>query len=250
MMWEYSLCFDNEKDSENFVDKIRPFIKETKGVVISIFLQDAYKVLVAVPIEKREQAMSLLKENLAEMILINYKKEYIMSKLNFEVDHSVNMRVFLQTLICFDSDVDKQIIVESLNFDKSIYLNSFINFRLKFLKNKWDELVTLANDNIMYLLSEDSFVELIKFLISNLEYRCYAVNIFSKQNCYLLCDMEGKVINDFLLDKNIVYDDNKLLTSLIALNPEKIIIHCNSFLKENLLKNLYNVFANRIEICK
>ncbi len=249
-MWEYSLCFDNEKDSENFVDKIRPFIKETKGVVISIFLQDAYKVLVAVPIEKREQAMSLLKENLAEMILINYKKEYIMSKLNFEVDHSVNMRVFLQTLICFDSDVDKQIIVESLNFDKSIYLNSFINFRLKFLKNKWDELVTLANDNIMYLLSEDSFVELIKFLISNLEYRCYAVNIFSKQNCYLLCDMEGKVINDFLLDKNIVYDDNKLLTSLIALNPEKIIIHCNSFLKENLLKNLYNFFSNRIEICK
>lgn len=249
-MWEYSLCFDNEIDSENFIDKIRPFIKETKGVVVSIFLQDTHKVLVAVPIEKKEQAMSLLKENLAEMILTNFKKEYIMSKLNFEVDHSVNMRVFLQTLICFDSDVDKQIIMESLNFDKSIYLNSFINFRLKFLKNKWDELVTLANDNIMYLLSEDSFVELIKFLISNLDYRCYAVNIFSKQNCYLLCDMEGKVINDFLLDKNIVYDDNKLLTSLIALNPEKIIIHCNSFLKENLLKNLYNFFSNRIEICK
>lgn len=249
-MWEYSLCFDNEIDSENFIDKIRPFIKETKGVVVSIFLQDTHKVLVAVPIEKKEQAMSLLKENLAEMILTNFKKEYIMSKLNFEVDHSVNMRVFLQTLICFDSDVDKQIIMESLNFDKSIYLNSFINFRLKFLKNKWDELVTLANDNIMYLLSEDSFVELIKFLISNLDYRCYAVNIFSKQNCYLLCDMEGKVINDFLLDKNIVYDDNKLLTSLIALNPEKIIIHCNSFLKENLLKNLYNIFSNRIEICK
>lgn len=249
-MWEYSLCFDNEIDSENFIDKIRPFIKKTKGVVVSIFLQDTHKVLVAVPIEKKEQAMSLLKENLAEMILTNFKKEYIMSKLNFEVDHSVNMRVFLQTLICFDSDVDKQIIMESLNFDKSIYLNSFINFRLKFLKNKWDELVTLANDNIMYLLSEDSFVELIKFLISNLDYRCYAVNIFSKQNCYLLCDMEGKVINDFLLDKNIVYDDNKLLTSLIALNPEKIIIHCNSFLKENLLKNLYNFFSNRIEICK
>lgn len=249
-MWEYSLCFDNEIDSENFIDKIRPFIKETKGVVVSIFLQDTHKVLVAVPIEKKEQAMSLLKENLAEMILTYYKKEYIMSKLNFEVDHSVNMHVFLQTLICFDSDVDKQIIIGDLNFDKSIYLNSYINFRLKFLKNKWDELVTLANDNIMYLLSEDSFVELIKFLISNLDYRCYAVNIFSKQNCYLLCDMEGKVINDFLLDKNIVYDDNKLLTSLIALNPEKIIIHCNSFLKENLLKNLYNFFSNRIEICK
>lgn len=249
-MWEYCLCFDNQLESKIFVEKIKPFIRKIKGVVVSIFLQDTHKVLVAVPIEKKEYTTNFLKENLAEIILTNYKKDYILSRLSFEVNHSINMNVFLQTLVCFDSDMDKQIILESLNFDKSIYFGSFINFRLKFLKNKWDELITLANDNIMYLLSEDSFVELIKFLISNLDYRCYAVNVFSKKNCYLLCDMEGKVIKDFLLDKNIVYDDNKLLTSLIALNPEKIIIHCGTILKENLLKNLYNFFSNRIEICK
>ncbi len=249
-MWEYCLCFDSENESKIFVDKIKPFIKNIKGVVVSIFLQETYKVLVAVPRDKMERTTSFLKENLAEMILTIYKKDYILSRLSFEIDSSVNMHIFLQTLVCFDSEMDKQIIMESLNFEKSIYFGSFINFRLKFLKTKWDELVTLANDNIMYLLSEDSFVELIKFLISNLDYRCYAVNIFTKKDCYLLCDMEGKVIKDFLLDKNIVYDDNKLLTSLIALNPEKIIIHCDSFLKENLLKNLYNFFSNRIEICK
>ncbi len=249
-MWEYCFCFDNSKDSTTFVDKIKTFIKQIKGVVVSIFLREVYKVLVAVPIEKKEDATCFIKETLAEIILINYKREYILSRLSFEIDHSINMHVFLQTLVCFDSEMDKQIILESLDFEKSIYFGSFINFRLRFLKSKWDELITLANDNIMYLLSEDSFVELIKFLISNLDYRCYAVNIFSKKNCYLLCDMEGKVIKDFLLDKNIVYDDSKLLTSLIALNPEKIIIHCDSLLKENLLKNLYNFFSNRIEICK
>ena len=102
----------------------------------------------------------------------------------------------------------------------------------------------------MYLLSRDSFLELIKFLISNLENRQYVVNIFSKENCYLLCDVEGNSIKDFLLEKNIIYDDSSLLTSLVALNPQKIIIHCNSFIKDRLLKNLYEIFSNRIEIKK
>lgn len=249
-MWEFCICFDKEIDSQDFVKKITKYIKENKGIVVSIFLHEVYKVLVAVPSEIKDKITMYLQEKLAEIILTNYKKDYILNRLNFEKSATTNMKVFLQTLVCFDSDIDKQIIVERMNLSKNFYLKSFIDFKLNVLKTKWQELITLANDNIMYLLSDDSFVELIKFLISNLEHRCYAVNIFSKQNCYLLCDLEGKVINDFLIDKNIFYDDNKLLTSLIALNPEKIIIHTNNTLKDNLLKNLYNFFSNRIEICK
>ena len=90
----------------------------------------------------------------------------------------------------------------------------------------------------------------LKFLISNLEYRCYAVNVFPKNNCYLLCDTQGNCINDFLIDKNIIYDDNNLLTSLIALNPEKIIFHCNSNVRDNIINSLFQYFSNRIVICK
>lgn len=249
-MWEFCICFDNEIDSQDFVDKILGHIKECKGIVVSVFMDEVYKVLVAVPSEVKDKMSKFLQEKLAEIVLTNYKKRYILNRLNFEKTPSTNMKVFLQALICFDSDIDKQIIVEQMKLTKNFYFKSFIDFKLKILKNKWQELVTLANDNIMYLISDDSFVELIKFLISNLEHRCYAVNIFSKRGCYLICDLEGKIINDFLIEKNIVYDDNKLLTTLIALNPEKIIIHSNNHLKDNLLKNLYNFFSNRIEICK
>ena len=121
---------------------------------------------------------------------------------------------------------------------------------LKFLKKKWEELVSLANENVMYFLSEDSLLELIKFLISNLEHRCYAVNVFSKSDCYFLCDLQGKRIDDFMLEKQGIYEDGNLLTILVALNPEKIIVHCNKFVKDKLLRNLFSLFPNRIEICK
>lgn len=249
-MWEYCICFDNEIQAKIFVEKIFAFIKNNKGIVVNVFSCQNYKVLIAVPFEFKKRVAIFLCEKLAEIILTIYKKEYILKGLKFDKPKTTIMNVFLQTLFCFDSDIDKQIILERIKLNDKFYLGSFIDFRLKFLKCKWNELINLANDNIMYVINDESFLELIKFLISNLEHRVYAVNIFSKENCYLLCDIEGKVINDFLLDKNIVYDDGKLLTSLIALNPEKIILHCNNSLKDNLINNLYNLFSNRIEICK
>ena len=249
-MWEFCIAFDDETQAQNFRKSIISDIKSLQGVVTVLVSITFAKVLIAVPNDVKTKAKEILIEKIAENILLYNKKRYILSKLNFDITHSTSMQVFLKALVVFDSDTDKEIIIERLDLQNDIVVKSFVDFRLTFLKRKWDELVSLANDNAMYLVSEDTFGELIKFLISNLEYRCYAVNVFSKKNCYLLCDTQGKVINDFLIERNIVYDDNMLITSLIALNPEKIIVHCNSFVKDKLLKTLYEYFSNRLEVCK
>jgi len=249
-MWEFCFYFDNEFDADVFEKKVNSFVQNFGGIVANVFSQDYFKVLVAIPFEKKRETTKFFKEKLAETILTNYKKDYILKSLNFEKIQTENISVFMQALICFDSEIDKQIILERLNMRSDFYLTSFVSFKLKFLKEKWNELITLANDNMIYLLNEDSCVELIKFLISNLEHRYYAVNIFLKDDCYLLCDMQGKVIEDFLIEKHIVYDDRNLINSLVALNPEKIIVHCNKILKDKLIKNLFNFFPSQIEICK
>ena len=46
---------------------------------------------------------------------------------------------------------------------------------------------------------------------------------------------------------NIVYDDVNLLTSLIALNPEKIIVHCNSDTQEKTIQVLHRNLARNLE---
>lgn len=249
-MWEYCIAFNNKNEAQLFKDCVCNTIKLNDGVVTILFSENFAKVLIAVPNKNINKITKYLTEKIAESILLNYKKEFILSRLSFSFNQKINMQVFLKALIVFDSDTDKEIIIQRLNLNHDIVIKSFIDFKLKFLKKKWLELVDLANDNAMYLVSEDTFNELIKFLISNLEYRCYAVNVFSKNNCFLLCDTQGKVISDFLVDKNIVYDDVNLLTSLIALNPEKIIVHCNSDTQEKTINKLFQYFSNRLEICK
>lgn len=249
-MWEYCISFEDKNSAEIFKNSIFNNIKSHGGIITSLNDNCFYKVLIALPIIERFKVHNAIKEKIAETILLCIKSEYILSRLEFEINNTPSMQIFLKALIVFDSDTDKDIIVERLNFDSNLVVKSFVNFRLTFLKRKWNELVSLANDNAMYLLSQDSFNELIKFLISNLEYRCYEVNVFLKQDCYLLCDMKGEVVKDFLIDKNIMYDDSKLLTNLVALNPEKIIVHGSKNLKDKLLVTLYEYFSNRIELCK
>lgn len=249
-MWEVSICFESAKMAEYFASKINLVIKSCKGISACITLNGQNCVLVAVPKDKEEFAREFVKQKIAECILFFYKKDYIVSKLNFEKPKTTYMNVFLQTLVCFDGEADKHFIEQCLDFDDRIFVDAVVAFKLKFLKKKWEELVSLANENVMYFLSEDSLLELIKFLISNLEHRCYAVNVFSKSDCYFLCDLQGKRIDDFMLEKQGIYEDGSLLSTLVALNPEKIIVHCNKFVKDKLLRNLFSLFPNRIEICK
>ena len=249
-MWEVSICFESPKMAEYFASKINMVIKSCKGISACITLNGQNCVLIAVPKDKEEFAREFVKQKIAECILFFYKKDYIVSKLNFEKPKTTYMNVFLQTLVCFDGEADKHFIEQCLDFDDRIFVDAVVAFKLKFLKKKWEELVSLANENVMYFLSEDSLLELIKFLISNLEHRCYAVNVFSKSDCYFLCDLQGKRIDDFMLEKQGIYEDGSLLSTLVALNPEKIIVHCNKFVKDKLLRKLFSLFPNRIEICK
>ncbi|MBQ3047409.1 MAG: hypothetical protein IJD48_00135 [Clostridia bacterium] len=249
-MWEFCVAFDNKTEAIAFKNAIYSTIKIYGGLTTILSTKGYFKVLIATPTQFLNRIKSYLKEKIAESILLNYKKNYILKNLNFCISTNINMQVFLKAIIVFDSDTDKDIIVQKLNFKSCLMVKSFIDFQLKFLKKKWQELVDLANDNAMYLVSEDTFNELIKFIISNLEYRYYIVNIFSKKDCYMLCDTKGEVISDFLIEKSIVYDDSNLLTTLIALNPEKIVIHCNNNVKDKTINALFQYFSNRLEICK
>lgn len=233
-----------------FKDSVYKFVKTHGGIITILNAFPFIKILIAMPVAQKNSFNNLIKEKIAETILIHFKKDYILSRLDFNFEPTPNMQIFLKALVVFDSDTDKAIITKRLDFENNLVVNSFIHFKLSFLKRKWDELVSLANDNVLYLLSQDSFSELIKFLISNLEYRYYAVNIFSKQDCYLLCDTKGEAIKDFLIEKSVLHDDSALLVNLVALNPEKIIIHNSVFLKDKLLKTLYEFFSNRVEISK
>lgn len=159
-------------------------------------------------------------------------------------------------MIAFDRETDKYLIAHNLKIEKDIYLDSFYNFRLKSLKNKWSELIKLANENASYLLCNDTFIDLLKFLIENIEISNALVNVVKKQESFFICDEKFNQINTkdegLCLLKNYGKPQNEaeidLITSLIALSPKRINVYCDKNENNSTLSLISQLFGHRVSI--
>jgi len=253
-MWEYFITapINKVKCLTAIYDNLEEKIKELNGVITLSVNDHTAKLNIGVGNKNKSSIKGSIINQIAGVIIAKYKPDYLKSNFNFKVNDDINMQAFLKALVVFDSDIDKQIIVrELMTCNKGVVLDSFFNFRLNILKIKWKDLINLANDNIMYLMTSDTFIELLKFLISNLDYRISEVNIFFSNSGYQLKDSTGKDIND---NDNYLTDckDCKeafLITTLISLSPQKIKLHCKTDFKSQTLNLLFSLFNDRIEIC-
>jgi len=119
---------------------------------------------------------------------------------------------------------------------KNIVLESFFYFQLLPLKEKWKELAGIANENGTYLLSEDSFIELLKFLIDNIEFLSDEVIIEVEKDNIKILD-----INENPIAEKEQISDFDLVDYLFKSSPRKI-----NWSGEKRLLFLEKIFAKRI----
>ena len=154
----------------------------------------------------------------------------------------MSMMAFKKALINFDRETDFYLISKNLEFMQNLHLDSFYNFKLKSLREKWAELISLANENGDYLVSNDAFFDLLKFLIDNLEVCEDEISVFEDENGYFIkasgSDEEGECRS--LSKENLV-------TRLIELSPKKINLFCRS--DDNTAGFLSKIFEERVNIC-
>lgn len=251
-MWEYTITLPKVSKAKltNLHQDLSKQCKQFAGVATIINFNQSQQILLACPLYNKNLLKPKVIEILANFILLHFKYDYLVSNFKFKVSNDINIKAFIKALVVFDSDVDKEIIKHHLKRYANIDLNSFYYFKLKPLRIKWNELVNLANDNFGYLMSTDTFVELLKFIISNLDYRTKEVNISFKDNAYELSGLNGEPIDDVLLGDTTDYGDSFLITALITLSPQKIKLHCNTEIKDNTINLIFELFNDRIEIVK
>ena len=108
----------------------------------------------------------------AEVVISNCKAFYINERVKLPIHDLVLRNAFTSALLAFDRDTDK-IIAKTLLGDLvrggSCCLDSVYDFMLTSLKERWNEVIQLANDNMCYLVCRKTFEELLSFLISNID---------------------------------------------------------------------------------
>lgn len=134
--------------------------------------------------------------------------------------------------------------MRSLPTSSKIVLESLLEFRMRPLKNKWQELCNLTNDNSTLFIQSETFIELLKFLIANLENKSECVVISFDEECVISEERGDKVL---LLSNLSADDDVGIITSVIELCPNRIKVFSDSGHVE-LLNFLCELFEGRIEI--
>lgn len=242
-MWEYSLNIKEEnKPLANFVfNSMSKFVENNRGVVTSHIENGYFKILIAVKNYFVERVKSDVASLIIDIICYNLKEDYLDKFLVLRGLDEMGISAFKKALLNFDKETDRFMVKKALVLEGELYLESFYAFRLRNLQNKWQELVDLSNENREFLLSSESFIDLLKFLVDNLDICEDEISIYKENGEYKI----------FLNKQNIALspvDEENIVSLVIDLSPQKI----NLYFKESseAIFLLEKLFEERITINK
>lgn len=234
-MWEFSLNLktENFELAKYFHNTLNPYVKSLEGVVTSHEDNGCISVLIAVPSKNTEQIKSILLCTITEVICTNFKNDFLNKTLLLPELDNASLYAFKKALLNFDKETDKYIIKKNLILENNLYLESFYRFRLKSLLYKWEELVSLSNENKEYLISKESFIDLLKFLVDNLDICEEEISIVKEKGGYRI------YADDNTLPDNLISEES-MVSSVIDLSPQKINLYFSEATSEiNLLERIF-----------
>ncbi|MBE7075629.1 MAG: hypothetical protein E7375_00985 [Clostridiales bacterium] len=241
-MWELSISVNSKNmHIAKFIYQSLKAQTEDLGAVVTCYEQyDNVNIVFGCPIIEKSRANVVLERLIIKVITNFYKEEFLCDNLHLPIYENMSLTAFKKALINFDKETDFYLISKNLDLEKNLHLDSFYAFRLKALREKWFELVSLANENSEYLVSNDSFFDLLKFLIDNLEICEEEIDVFQDENGYFFNPQSSDVENSGL-------SKEALVSSLIDLCPKKINLFCKS--DDNTAGFLSKIFEERINVC-
>lgn len=241
-MWEICVYLNsNHFKPANFLYKYLKKQTEDFGAYVKKFEDDqVISIMLACEDYDRDRSLIFLTNAIIETICYFFKEEYLINALNLPIKEGIYYEALKKALISFDKETDAYIISKELKLDtQSISLESFYYFKLKPLREKWEELASIANDNGYFLICNDNFVDLLKFLVDNLEISHDIINVYLDGDKYSLLDELNKKIE--------ISDDDDIVTSLIGLCPREIILYGDKTSDNEKISLLLKIFDKRVK---
>lgn len=246
-MFEFSIVLgeQNAEQAKKLYKNLKDSTKIIGGVVTSYYENKNIYIVVACDEIEKSRISFFVCDEIAEIISTDFKHKFIDEKLRLSLSNQINLNALKKALVAFDRETDRYIITHNLKLNKNIVIESFYEFKLKQLRQKWFELIKLANENAGYLLCNDTFIDLLKFLIENIEISRNLVNVVKDDVGYKICDENFVEIETG--EENLT-GDAFLVTSLITLSPKKINVYCDMNENSSALSLISQIFENRVVI--
>ena len=235
-MWEFCLSTYKLEVARSVFQAMKEELGDYQTVLTCYEKYGIFNIMFACPLEEKNRLSTLLEQNIIKVICSFYKENFLKDNLCLPSHEKISLMAFKKALMNFDRETDLYIISKNLELKSTLNLDSFYEFKLKALRDKWGELVLLANENSEYLIGDEAFYDLLKFLVDNLEIRENEISVFEKENGYsIMADECFESLNN-----------EALVSTLIELSPKKINFYCD---KEDATVNfLTKIFSESIKV--
>ncbi len=185
--------------------------------------------------QSKARMLAVVKECLVDMYGVLCKFDFIKRNLSINLPQ-MNYELLLHTLVAFDRENERKLLNKIVHVEDGMTIDGIFNFRLGELKERWLEICNLTRNNGAYLYDDETYNELLRFLIS-------AVN--PKINKLTVCETEGKYrltgsLKNSVLDLD-VGNSSELMYCLVDLAPLELVIDGRISNRE-LSKRLIGIF--------
>ena len=240
----FEISFNTDFKSRGYLDflynNLKDEIKKCNAVVARqvcddrVFLSFACEDCFAVDFKCKTDDL------LAEIFVFGYKHDYLKNNL-YIYKENLLIKTVINAMTIFDSQNDKKLIKKEFFNQQVGALDGFFNFRLKKIKEKWNEIIDLVNENSIVLSDNDVACEFLAFLIQSLPNTDGFVELkrIGEEFLFLFNGVETKITVPF--GKNMV-DEEVLLYNLIKTLPKRIVVKNKNDFSDEFLSIIKKCF--------
>lgn len=185
--------------------------------------------------EYKQQLISAVKDCLVETFGVVCKFDYIKRNLCINLP-KLNYDLLLHTLVAFDRENEHKLLNKIVKVDDGMALDGIFNFKLTELKQRWLEICDLTRNNGAYLYDDETYNELLRFLISAVNPK---INKLTVRECNGKYRLTGTLKNSSL-DLHIC-NSSELMYYLVDLAPLELVID-GGISNRELSKRLFGIF--------
>lgn len=190
-----------------------------------------------------KRLINTLKKLILELIIKICKEEYFVSNLNIVTEDDELRHFVLLTAIISNLEDEIDYAKVKVKFSKVIHIRSLLRFRLDKLYFLWEKFANYFNYTFKYTISDELYLEFLKFLVNNSRRDGEIVYLEKEDNYFCFKNKNNK-----LLSKIIRTDEVGIIVNLIVMAPLKLIINCYSSLSSKIAGLIEYLFEDKVSI--
>lgn len=185
--------------------------------------------------EQRRTVLGKVKNYLAEVYCARVKREYLEHGIPKTGIDGQKRETLIRALTTFDGDNDRRVILSELKICGVFSIDGFYNFKMQALRRSWNDLCSLAKENMPLAAGNDYAYELLlRFLLSTVEPKSETVKVVFGERGYNI-----ETDDNSLMKKELTASE--LIDSLVDIAPVEIVCD-NSVVDGKLISRLSGIF--------